>query len=231
MSATLLQFIDKFRGESVAIDFPEFRLLGKGGFVICGLSTLAIVTYSWTGDPIRCYKDGTSDVAENFFETICLSQATFTSPAARNQLYPGVGFIKTGDPIIRHAYYQWIPLLLCVFAILNYAPKYLWYGIEGGAHAELILTTKDKVNQTDEELEQFVDTAVQYIETHVQARRWLFAKYFICNVLAGLTICVQVFTLESVLNNEFLGYMTTVITNRTRIPEIFPTVTHCRIQS
>jgi len=43
-----------------------------------------------------------------------------------------LGLNDDEDEIVYHAYYQWVPLMLFVQAMLFYAPRYIWKSAEGG---------------------------------------------------------------------------------------------------
>lgn len=50
-----------------------------------------------------------------------------------NLAHPGVGpyGINSEDPIVRHAYYQWVPFVLFGQAIMFYFTHWLWKRMEG----------------------------------------------------------------------------------------------------
>jgi len=47
--------------------------------------------------------------------------------------HPGIGPMAKDDPVIRHAYYQWVPFFLFFQALFFYLPHYMWRKMEGRA--------------------------------------------------------------------------------------------------
>jgi hypothetical protein len=51
--------------------------------------------------------------------------------------HPGIGPMAKDDPVIRHAYYQWVPFFLFFQALFFYLPHYMWRKMEGRARSYL----------------------------------------------------------------------------------------------
>lgn len=45
--------------------------------------------------------------------------------------HPGVGPHTKRDEVTHHAYYQWVPFVLFLQAILFYMPHHVWRSVEG----------------------------------------------------------------------------------------------------
>lgn len=52
---------------------------------------------------------------------------------SENLAHPGVGpiGINSNEPIVRHAYYQWVPFVLFAQALMFYMPHLIWKAFEG----------------------------------------------------------------------------------------------------
>ncbi len=49
-----------------------------------------------------------------------------------------LGPYKESDEKIYHAYYQWVPLMLFLQAVMFYAPHWIWKQLEGGRMKVLV---------------------------------------------------------------------------------------------
>lgn len=135
------------------IDNTTFRLHYQYTSTFLCIASILTTSKQYFGDPIDCNVDITDGVSKSMFKTFCWIQGTFTLPAqltGKNYLYPGVGpypgtvtdpnliKITEGGEEIRHSWYQWVPLVLIVQAILCYFPHFIWKGLEGGKMQSLL---------------------------------------------------------------------------------------------
>ena len=137
------------------IDNATFRLHYQYTSAFLLVASLFTTSKQYFGDSIDCNIDITDGVSKSMFKTFCWIQGTFTLPSqltGKDYLYPGVGpfsesetdlnlikITENGEEI-RHSWYQWVPLVLIVQAILCYFPHFVWKGMEGG---KLQLLTKN----------------------------------------------------------------------------------------
>lgn len=49
----------------------------------------------------------------------------------KSAAHPGIGTHTDKDEIVFHSYYQWVPFVLFLQAILFYLPHYFWKSVEG----------------------------------------------------------------------------------------------------
>lgn len=144
--------------KKTVIDNFVSKLYYRASFGILLVSTILVCSRQYIGEHIRCIADARLPV--HVINTYCFFSTTFTvvkhlnESAVRNEVVPhlGVGPYVESDDIIRHAYYQWVPFMLFLQALMFYVPHYYWKNQEGGRmkalvsgleHAYLSLTTED----------------------------------------------------------------------------------------
>jgi hypothetical protein len=141
------------------IDNFVSKLYYRASFGILFISTALVCSRQYIGEHIHCITDAGLPVS--VINTYCFFMTTFTvvkhvnESAFHNGEVPhlGVGpYVESADAIRRHAYYQWVPFVLFLQALMFYAPQYYWRSREGGRmkalvkglqHAYLSLTEKD----------------------------------------------------------------------------------------
>ncbi|GFG30827.1 hypothetical protein Cfor_10672 [Coptotermes formosanus] len=141
------------------IDNFVSKLYYRASFGILLVATILVCSRQYVGEHIRCIADRGLPI--NAINTYCFFATTFTvvkhlnESAVRNEVVPhlGVGpYVEGDDAVKRHAYYQWVPFMLFLQALMFYAPHYYWRNREGGRmkelvngleHAYLSLTTED----------------------------------------------------------------------------------------
>lgn len=64
--------------------------------------------------------------------------------SSKNCVYfPGAH--KEEDEKVYHAYYQWVPIVLSLQAIMFYAPHWIWKQLEGGRLEKIICGLNNKI--------------------------------------------------------------------------------------
>lgn len=129
------------------VDNAVFHLHYRVTFVIFIVSGALVTAKEFIGGPIDCIA---KNVPSKVLNTFCFIMSTFSVPKYWDQPlgdgapYPGVGPGLEEDEIVYHAYYQWVPFVLVLQAIMFYVPRYLWKNMEGGLFTT-ILAGLDKV--------------------------------------------------------------------------------------
>ena len=216
----------KVSQDSVAIDNLVFKLHYRATFLILLISTLLVSSRQYIGEHIRCIAG--SGVAEQVINTFCFFTSTYTVTKHMNVTsvelgeiaHPGVGPASREDPIVHHAYYQWVPFVLFFQAILFYIPHYLWRSAEGGrlkilvsglnmaslALRETSLQTENGISvpskqDRDDKIRQIHVSFINRIHLN---RPW--AYYLgLCEVLNFINVLMQIYLTDWFLGGAFLG--------------------------
>ncbi|CAD1475104.1 unnamed protein product, partial [Heterotrigona itama] len=161
--------------------------------------------------------------------------------------HPGVGPASSGDPVVHHAYYQWVPFVLFFQAILFYAPHYLWRNVEGGRLKALVsglqmaslaihetpLKTENgmTIPSKDDRNEKIIQMRHAFLNRIHLNRPW--AYYLgLCEVLNFINVLVQIYFTDWFLGGAFLGLGQAVahdgLDGRVdALDVVFPKVTKC----
>jgi hypothetical protein len=158
----------------------------------------------------------------------------------------GVGpYVENADAIKRHAYYQWVPFVLFLQALMFYAPHYYWRNREGGRmkalvegleHAYLSLTAKDLELECGVTIPSRKNARRKILlirnafvqRKHINeswTRDFVFSEIISC-VLLGAQICLT----DTFLGGAFLTLGPDVLKlddGTSPLDSIFPKVTKC----
>ncbi|KAL1402833.1 hypothetical protein pipiens_001829 [Culex pipiens pipiens] len=126
----------KFKNKFVSINNLAFKFHYRVTFTILLVCTLLVTSRQYIGEHIRCITGGS--IPEHVINTFCFFTTTFTVVNHFNETalqeqsipHPGVGHMHPEDTVKHHAYYQWVPFILFLQAIMFYAPHYVWRTME-----------------------------------------------------------------------------------------------------
>ncbi|XP_012284789.1 innexin inx7 [Orussus abietinus] len=241
----------KINENSVAIDNIVFRLHYRATFLALLVSCLLVTSRQFVGEHIKCIADNA--IRSDVINTFCFFTSTYTVVKHLNITsielgdipHPGIGPATKNDPVIHHAYYQWVPFVLFFQAILFYIPHYLWKKIEGGRlkvlvsglqMASLSLNEKEivtgnvKVPSRKDRDERIQKIRTAFINRLHINRPW--AYYMgLCELLNLTNVLMQIYITNAFLGGSFLDLGTSVTENHSGevdpLDVIFPKVTKC----
>ncbi|XP_031828953.1 innexin 7 [Nomia melanderi] len=243
----------KVTQDSVAIDNFVFKLHYRATFLLLLSGCILVTSRQFIGEHIRCISS--AGVEEKVINTFCFFTSTYTVEKHMNTTavelgvasHPGVGPATKDDPVVHHAYYQWVPFVLFFQAILFYVPHYLWRIVEGGRLKQLVsglhmaclalnetpmsinknVTVPSKQDK-DDKIRQLRVAFVNRIHLN---RPW--AYYLgLCEVLNFINVLVQIYLTDKFLGGAFLGLGQALAADRTNgqsnvLDVVFPKMTKC----
>lgn len=104
-----------------------------------------------------------------------------------------------------HRYYQYIPIILFLQAVLFYFPHYMWKIWENGIVSSICKQLHDNRFAPNE----FIDGnyhIIDYLYNCFTLNRTLVYKYYLCHVLLFINLILQIIILNAVFNNQFITY-------------------------
>lgn len=214
----------KFKNKFVSIDNVAFKFHYRATFTILLVCTLLVTSRQYIGEHIRCITGGS--IPEHVINTFCFFTTTFTVVRHFNESvlqdgnipHPGVGHTYLDDPVKYHAYYQWVPFVLFLQAIMFYGPHYVWRNMEGGKIKRLVdglrmvevsryykqsnvITFDSKYTlYPKSELDKKVEIACDAFQKHIMINHLWSVKHVLCETLNLVNVLAQVWS-----TNRFLG--------------------------
>ncbi|XP_064457178.1 innexin shaking-B-like [Ornithodoros turicata] len=195
-------------------------------------------TSQFFGNPIKCISQ--DDVPEEFLDTYCWLQTTFSVDTAWNlrvgQQVPYPGVHRTDDPstIVHHAYYQWVCFVLLLQAGMFYVPHWIWSTVEAGKIQYLTIGLESAVIPEDERRTRR-KLLIGYFMRHLHCHKMYLATFILSQGLNFINVVGQMLILNRLLNGHFTEYGFQVVRflqrdwkNRTDpMVRIFPRMTRC----
>ena len=241
--------------EPSLIDNVTFQLHYKVTFTILIACTILACASTYFGHPIQCMhqKKDLKDLVNNY----CWVLATFTIPAQLtgvgiNMPHPGLG--QTTDPNllritedgdeIRHAFYQFVCIVLFIQAAMFKIPQYIWRSWEDG---KIKMMVKELNNQsldpelTKKKAESRLASERYFVRTQGSHQSYV-RGYVFCEMLNFVIVIVQIWFMNWFLGGQFLTYgiryLEDLGTNHLPfedridpIAKVFPKVTKCNFNN
>ncbi|XP_072398199.1 innexin inx7 isoform X1 [Diabrotica undecimpunctata] len=259
----------KLKPQQYIIDNWVFRLHYKATVYIFIISSILVTSRQYIGEHIRCIADG--GVPEHVMNTFCFFTTTFTVPYVNatkenleklleakelnaqlldtgNLAHPGVGpyGIDSKEPIVRHAYYQWVPFVLFFQGLMFLIPHLLWKKLEGKRLRYLVDSLKyaafslqEKEVQVGEnkipsksDREKKIQQVRQLFQDGVYVNKNWALKLMLIEVVNFIHIIIQIAITNRFLGGKFLRLGSTVWRNGLDssvdiLDEVFPKITKC----
>jgi len=210
-----------------SIDNTTFKLHYQVTFWLLGSCCALSTAKQFFGDKISCIVEG---INKDVFETYCWIHGTFTLQShlvgrqGQDFPHPGVGTYPSsefghirmtdeGDEI-RHAWYQWVCLVLGFQAILCYLPHSIWKNLEGGRIKALLqgLETEAQPLEHKESTHKAKrEVIVRYVVRNLHKNNIYAAKFFFCEFLNFVNIVGQMYLMDTFLGRTFTEYGTALL--------------------
>lgn len=217
--------------KSYHIDLPFFRIHYQITVSVLLAFCLILTAKVLFGDTIDCVsKIKTHD---KYYDNICYSIGTYTRYKIKQEgtsiridnvvtnvsfkvdpesryIYSGIMIGDEPVQVFWHTYYQYIPILLFVQAVLFYFPHYLWKTWENGVISSICKRLHDNRFTPAEYFESNNDL-IYYIQNCLKFNKSLVYKYHLCHVLLLFNLIIQIIVLNVIFNNQFISYGYVVI--------------------
>lgn len=206
------------------------------------LACVLVTAKNYIGENIRCIT-GFEKQEHKAIETYCFIASTFTMVDLNAEVaaHPGVGPIRVPPTVAGesedgekrvHAYYQWVPMVLVLQAVVYYFPIWLWKRVDRGFF-ETIICHLDKVHIGD--VSNNIQSSVKFFASSFSTHRSYAVSFLLCECAAFAISVGNLFFTNTFLGGEFfqfgpaaLKYLNTNATDNTNpLNEIFPKVAKC----
>lgn len=230
-------------GTKADIDSPFFKLHYRTTATILFICCILVTANDLIGSTIDCIS-GT--IPGNVLNTYCWIMSTFSVPGrtaagkGNKFAYQGVQPYVEGEhddensPIVKHAYYQWVPFVLFLQGILFYLPHWMWKMFEDRKMQKITNGLLGRTLKIEDRADKSTEL-VRYVHETFHTHNIYAVKYFVCDILNLINVIGQMYLINTFLGNAFMTYGTEVIKWSESDPEsrtdpmidIFPRVTKC----
>ena len=235
----------KLRLNKVRIDTAVFRLHYRVTFIILVVSSILVSSRHYLGEHIHCIHD--SKIRQDVINSYCFISATYTVPAITHDprnfgkesqaSYAGLGpYDPEQDEVTYHAYYQWVPFVLFLQALMFYAPYSLWKAWEKSKVKTIIQGLNlFEIREDDPGRKKKECILANYLNDTLHEHNGYALRLFFCEALNVANVIGQIFLVDKFLGGEFMRYGLEVIKFLDQDPEsrydpmarVFPKITKC----
>jgi len=210
-------------------------------FLIFLIASSLVMAKEYFGKPIACLKNG---IPNSVLDIYCFIMSTFSLPkgygperVGKNSAFEGLGINLPDDEVVYHAYYQWVPIVLFLQAVVFYLPRYLWKSAEGGLF-DVVLGGLHKPQTDSSKKAKQYKVLSKYMLENLNMHTGYAFSFFACEVVSFVVVICQIFFTNRFLGGTFLDYGSDVV-NMLEMPEvnrtdpmirIFPTVAKCNFR-
>lgn len=219
-------------------------------FVTTLTACVLVTAKTYIGENISCItgfdpKSNEHKAIENY----CFITATFTilDLGSNDAPHPGVGpppinkvcddeteDCDEEDNLRRHAYYQWVPMVLLLQAAVYYIPKFLWDLKDKGLFKDSICGL-DKVSVDKHALKNNIKSSAEYFKGSFHTHRSYAVWFLFCEILAFSIAVGNLYFTNTFLGGDFfyfgkhaVHYLTQPLASPDNpLNEVFPKVTKC----
>lgn len=214
------------------------------------LTACVLVTArTYIGENISCITGFTDGQEHKAVENYCFITTTFTiidletdeaphpgvgPPPMKADCEEGVDDCDTEDNLRRHAYYQWVPMVLLLQAAIYYFPKFLWNNMDKGLYKDSICNL-DKVSVDKDSLKQRIESSAQYFKSSFHTHRSYAIWFLLCEILSFAIAVGNLYFTNTFLGGDFFNFGKNALHYLTQpasspdnpLNEVFPKVTKC----
>jgi len=173
------------------------------------LACILVTATAYFGDNISCLT-GFSGQSHHAIETYCFISSTFSmiNFTEAEQPYVGVGPLKglPDESLERHAYYQWVPLVLALQTFALYSPKWVWKEVLDRKKFATVLEELHKYMIDEEDKVRRIRLSARYMASAINTNTPYALKFLLCEVIAFFVALANLFFTNAFVGGAFFDY-------------------------
>ena len=214
-------------------------------FILTCCVLVTCLEWIGNGSKISCVLEGDVDdwtIPQNVIDTYCFIATTFILPKHFN--HSGVGsssaafgvgpYNPTKDEARHKAYYQWVPFVLLLQAVMFYVPHVLFKAWEGGKIRAIVVGLNRLIVKTEDRNDK-QKTLANYFADSINTHNTWAVKLQLVEVLNLANAVFNIYFIDLFLGHEFSTYGVDVVNFVEADPEarvdpmamVFPRMTKC----